>query len=123
MGKVRGVAPFTVTTRQTPPTLMNLDREKHTISLMLTMYCRKHHGTTNSLCNSCAELNAYALQRVDKCKFGSSKPVCAKCTVHCYKPNMRQYVREVMRFAGPRMLLTHPWLAIRHLVDSWRNKK
>jgi hypothetical protein len=31
---------------------------------------------------------------------------------------MRERVREVMRYAGPRMLLHHPWLAICHLVDG-----
>jgi len=25
-----------------------------------------------------------------------------------------------MRFAGPRMLARHPYLAIRHLLDDWR---
>jgi hypothetical protein len=31
---------------------------------------------------------------------------------------MRERVREVMRFAGPRMLLHHPILAIRHQLDA-----
>ncbi len=29
-------------------------------------------------------------------------------------------MREVMRFAGPRMLARHPYLAIRHLLDDRR---
>ena len=29
-------------------------------------------------------------------------------------------MREVMRFAGPRMLARHPWLAIMHLIDDRR---
>jgi len=27
-------------------------------------------------------------------------------------------MREVMRFAGPRMMWRHPYLAIRHLLDE-----
>jgi hypothetical protein len=27
-------------------------------------------------------------------------------------------MREVMRFAGPRMMWRHPFLAIRHLLDE-----
>jgi hypothetical protein len=29
-------------------------------------------------------------------------------------------MREVMRFAGPRMLARHPFLAIMHLIDDRR---
>jgi hypothetical protein len=29
-------------------------------------------------------------------------------------------VRDVMRYAGPRMLTRHPWLAIAHLIDGQR---
>ena len=31
-------------------------------------------------------------------------------------------MREVMRFAGPRMLWRHPYLAIRHLIDEKKRK-
>jgi hypothetical protein len=35
---------------------------------------------------------------------------------------MRDRVKEVMRFSGPRMLLRHPILAIRHLLDGRRER-
>lgn len=35
----------------------------------------------------------------------------------------REKIREVMRFAGPRMLLYHPAMALRHVVSSMREKK
>jgi hypothetical protein len=35
---------------------------------------------------------------------------------------MRLQVRQVMRYAGPRMLYKSPYLAICHLVDSWRKR-
>jgi hypothetical protein len=38
----------------------------------------------------------------------------------CYTPDMRERIRAVMRFSGPRMLLHHPWLALMHLVDGLR---
>jgi hypothetical protein len=31
---------------------------------------------------------------------------------------MKERVRDVMRYAGPRMLLRHPYLALMHLVDG-----
>jgi len=46
--------------------------------------------------------------------------VCNLCQVHCYSEAMRARVREVMRYAGPRMPLRHPWLALRHLLAKRR---
>ena len=95
-------------------------RERKTISIMIRMYCLAHHQPDGGLCTECAELEAYALERIDKCPFGWKKPTCANCPIHCYKPEMRERVRQVMRYAGPRMLLRHPSLAILHLIDGWR---
>jgi hypothetical protein len=33
---------------------------------------------------------------------------------------MRERIRTVMRYAGPRMALRHPLLALAHLLDSLR---
>ena len=79
---------------------------------MIDIYCRDRHGAHDALCPECAELRDYALARLDKCPFQESKSTCANCTVHCYKPDMRQRVREVMRYAGPRMMWRHPILAL-----------
>lgn len=96
-------------------------REFRTIAAMLRMYCRAHHGATErELCPDCAALHDYAHRRLARCVFGEAKPTCATCTVHCYKPAMRNQVRRVMRWAGPRMLWRHPLLAIRHLIAERR---
>ncbi len=87
-------------------------REFKTIAAMLRMYCRVHHGSKDaSLCQDCLELHNYARRRPERCLFGEAKPTCVNCTAHCYKASMRERVREVMRWAGPRMLWRHPcWL-------------
>ena len=95
-----------------------LRRERKTIRLMIGIYCRSHHHTTGALCDSCSDLHAYAMQRIEKCPFQDNKPTCAKCPVHCYKPSMREQVRQVMRYAGPRMLIHHPVLALLHMHDE-----
>lgn len=64
----------------------------------------------------------YAHQRLERCKFGEDKPSCTRCPVHCYKPAMREQIRQVMRYSGPRMLLHDPIMAIRHLWDFLRAK-
>jgi hypothetical protein len=98
-------------------------REKNTISAMLKMYCHDRHGKDEGLCKECARLHAYAFERLSRCPFQLHKPTCLNCTVHCYNPEMREQVREVMRYAGPRMLISHPVLAVLHLWDGYWSKK
>lgn len=98
------------------------EREKHVVSQMIALYCRKNHGTRGQLCPECAALADYAHARSDKCPFMEQKTFCSNCTVHCYKPEMREQIRKVMRFSGPRMMLYHPVLAVRHLIESKREK-
>lgn len=97
-----------------------LNREKTTIQMMLRLFCKERHHTLTGLCPECQELSAYALDRLAHCKFGENKPTCGKCTVHCYKPDMRQRIREIMRYAGPKMIFAHPLMGIRHLLDGFR---
>ncbi len=97
----------------------SLAQEKKTIAAMVKMYCRGHHAAgKKQLCQSCEELLEYALQRLDKCPFGEEKGPCGQCTIHCYKPSMRELIQEVMRYSGPRMLARHPRLAIIHLLKK-----
>ena len=107
----------------TPSAHSRLQRERHTISLMIEIYCRGNHRPAEALCGDCQALVAYAMQRVDKCPFQADKPTCAKCPIHCYKPDMRERVRQVMRYAGPRMLIYHPVLAVRHYIDEYARRR
>ena len=75
------------------------------------------------MCSQCRELLAYAEARLERCPFGLEKPTCSKCPIHCYKPDMREEIREVMSYAGPRMLKKHPVLGIRHLIDGRKKVK
>ena len=96
-------------------------REHKTIDLMIDVYCRDVHGRAGPGCAECEELRHYAAERLRRCPFGSEKPTCLNCPVHCYKPDRREQVRVVMRHAGPRLLLRHPILTLLHLyLDSRR---
>jgi len=127
-----------------------LAREEKTIATMIGMYCRDHHAEkprpgaavasatsvgddgsrvpgssrppleAGALCEECSSLLAYARARLARCPYGADKPTCTKCPTHCYKPAMREQVRAVMRYAGPRMVKEHPLLAAAHLTDGRR---
>ncbi|MBQ7775901.1 MAG: nitrous oxide-stimulated promoter family protein [Lachnospiraceae bacterium] len=99
------------------------EREKVVVSQMIALYCRKQHGLKKELCEECAQLQEYARLRSDKCPFMETKTFCSNCKVHCYKPEMREKIRRVMRFSGPRMMLYHPVLAVSHVIESKKEKR
>ena len=89
-------------------TSKRMRREVETIEKMIHIYCRHKHGIQQGLCNDCAELLEYASKRLKYCPFQEKKTTCGKCPVHCYKADMRDKIRDVMRYVGPKMLLYHP---------------
>ncbi|MBP6064429.1 nitrous oxide-stimulated promoter family protein [Bacteroides sp.] len=91
----------------------NIAHEKRIVALMIRLYCRKKEKN-KELCADCSALIEYAHARLDRCPFGEEKEACKRCSIHCYKPTLRERMREVMRFSGPRMLLYAPLEAIRH---------
>ena len=101
-----------------------LRREERTIAVMIAKYCRDRHGDVargaDGLCPECAALRHYARLRLERCRYGADKPTCLNCPTHCYRAELREQVREVMRHSGPRMMTSHPVLAVRHLLDGRR---
>ena len=101
-------------------------KEQYVVEEMIRLYCRKNHKgydrKSGRMCPACQELTEYARLRSEKCPFMENKTFCSNCSVHCYKPEMREKIRQVMRFSGPRMLLYHPVLAVWHVVCSAREK-
>lgn len=111
----------------TPQTAKRRAREKRTVSQMIALYCMGNHDasarTERAMCGEpvrpeCAALDAYAALRTERCREMDVKTSCEQCGNHCYKPEMREKVRAVMRYAGPRMLTKHPVAALRHLLGK-----
>ena len=100
-----------------------IERERTTLGIMIDLFCKEHHDPENGLCSLCSELWDYAQLRLDKCKFQAMKPQCSQCRVHCYKSEMKEKVKSVMRYSGPRMLWHHPILAILHVIDGFKHNK
>ena len=101
-----------------------MQREYETLKAMIHLYCREvHQNNESGLCLSCEELLAYANSRLEKCPYSKDKPTCDICPVHCYKPRRRKQIQEVMRYAGPRMISSHPVMAVRHLLKRLKKPK
>lgn len=97
-----------------------MDLELKTIESMIDIYCKNNHfnkdrTTKYSRCPICTELGIYAKDKINTCIFKSNKPVCSKCSIKCYNSEHKESIRQVMRYAGPRMFVYHPLLLIRYV--------
>lgn len=97
--------------------MKRVEKEKETVELMINIYCKKNHNTNEELCDECRELLKYANKKLDFCKFGDKKSFCSKCNIHCYKKDMREKIKKVMKFSGPRLILYRPLDLIKHILQ------
>lgn len=94
--------------------------ELKTVELMIRIFCRGKHGNRkDELCSECSKLMEYVRKRVQCCPMMKEKTFCSVCKVHCYRPQEREKIREVMRYSGPRMLIYSPMKAIRHILTEF----
>ena len=107
-------------------------KEQETVELMIKLYCKGNHKndsnriqeiSKNGLCYECLELLEYCKARSENCPFMENKTFCNNCKVHCYNPKMREKIKKVMKYSGPRMMFYHPIMAIRHVYYSQKEKK
>lgn len=73
------------------------------------------NGRLPRLCPACRRLLAHALVMRTRCPY-DPKPMCKHCPTHCYAPNYRAQIREVMRYSGRRLLMTGRVHYLVHLV-------
>ncbi len=95
-----------------------MENEVKTAELMIDIFCHGQHSRRDGLCPECRGLLDYVRLRLERCPLREDKPKCSKCSVHCYKPDMREKIRAVMKYAGPRMLCRHPILSGRHYLSG-----
>ena len=69
------------------------------------------------------ELQYYAIARIEHCPHMGTKTFCSACPSHCYRPAMREKIREVMRWSGPRMIRYRPITAVRHAMVTVQAKR
>lgn len=96
-----------------------INEEKQTVSAMIDIYYKNHVATQIEK----EKLLSYSIRRLDVCRFGEAKPTCKQCPVHCYRSDYREQMKQVMKYSGPRMLISHPILAIKHLIKENKSKK
>ena len=85
----------------------------------ISIFCRENHRTAMKeafpirnerlrpilggndllLCQDCSKLLNHGIAKLLLCPY-DPKPMCKKCETHCYAPDYREAIREVMRFSG-----------------------
>lgn len=92
------------------------EKDTRILARFVEVYCRtKHDGaektvreydaeTRLALCPDCHELLSYSIRRRELCPQ-DPKPSCKNCQIHCYRPDMRARIREVMRHSGMHMIM------------------
>lgn len=100
------------------------DKELKDLKVLLqftAVYCRVNHCAEKAcvvtgeselqrlplqkypVCNECRDFLLYAFERRLRCPL-EDKPLCKHCPVHCYKPEYRAKVKEVMKFSGQYLI-------------------
>jgi hypothetical protein len=82
------------------------------------VYCSGRHGDATramvplpeglggrSLCPECAAFLEYAVTKRIKCPLEAEKPTCKHCRIHCYDQPRREKVREIMGYAGRKLMM------------------
>lgn len=97
--------------------------EQEILCLMIRIYCQGNHKNKKGICKDCQELLEYAVIKTQKCPFMETKTFCSACKVHCYASDRQEKIQQVMKYAGTRMIVYHPFMAVRHLFVILLEKK
>ena len=57
------------------------------------------------LCPDGTAFLQYAVKKRLCCPLEAEKPTCRRCRIHCYAPQQRALVKQIMAWSGKRMIL------------------
>lgn len=102
------------------------DKKRQDIAVLanfIAIYCRQNHRAESkdafttgderlrrslgnkdlALCHECRKLLNHSIAKLVMCPY-DPKPACKKCPTHCYAPDYRERIRQVMRFSGSYLI-------------------
>jgi Nitrous oxide-stimulated promoter len=93
-------------------------KDVRVIGRFVEVFCTGKHGSvlrsefklpeglgSINLCVECAGFTDYAIARRLKCPLQSENPVCKHCTIHCYSPEQRKRMQEIMAYSGRKLIM------------------
>ncbi len=107
-----------------PQRQRKLQRDLRVLARFVAIYCDDLHRQQNrspahirghdvttllgheiELCDDCLRLLTHSLVKRSLCPL-DPKPACKHCPSHCYHPDYRAQMRQVMRHSGKRLILS-----------------
>ena len=90
------------------------------VETMIKIYCDGNCNRPSSedpLCSDCRALLDYSQNRLEKCPKGDRKTSCGRCDTPCYSEPHKSKIKQVMKYAGPRMAFKHPIKTVKYVID------
>jgi Nitrous oxide-stimulated promoter len=95
-----------------------------TLQSLFPIYCGKYHSSEKGeLCDSCSAELEYAIHKTKICPEKDQGKTCSDCKVHCFEAEHRERIKEIMRFAGPRLIWSHPLLSVRYIYLKLHSRR
>ena len=89
-----------------------------------SIYCRGNHPSrekdARGMCSECREAIELTLERASACPNGHEGN-CQDCEIHCQRGDAQRRIRQIMRYAAPRMALRHPLMTLEYLRKKRRS--
>ena len=101
-------------------------RDRATLEAMGRIFCSSRHKDAGKdeawLCAQCRDTIEFTLERTAACPYGHVGN-CQNCDIHCQQGEARERIREIMRFAAPRMTFLHPLMTAEYLRKKIRTRR
>ena len=100
-------------------------RDRKILEAMGRIFCKAHHSGEKDpygLCPSCRETVEATLVRTAVCPYGHEGN-CQDCDIHCQRGEAQERIREIMRYAAPRMVFRHPLMTAEYLRRKAAKRK
>lgn len=100
---------------------MKIYKESEVVNLMIDLYYK--NKVNKDKVEEKEDLKKYCEFRLSKCPFKDNKPFCSNCKIHCYDNIHQDLIKKVMRYSGPRMMIYHPIVGIKHINETMKRKR
>ena len=101
-------------------------RDRATLEAMGRIFCSTKHADAakdeTGLCQQCRSTIEATLARTQACPYGHEGN-CQDCDIHCQRGEARERIREIMRYAAPRMTIRHPLMTADYLRKKIKSRR
>ena len=94
--------------------------KKKPVEIKNNMPKEKANIKKTKLCPKCTALLATVMTRMNRCRYGITKPICDKCEFagQCFGERQAREFLTIMNTGSRKMYLKHPVMAVKHKLAS-----